>query len=490
MDLKGKVVALIAAGSLAVGAGGTYAGMTLFSDDDRTPSLLEKAKENGTNLNVGSSATEEEFDKIEQTYELILDKYVEDVDKQKLLEGAIQGMVNTLDDPYSVYMDQETAKQFNDTLESSFEGIGAEVTMMDGFVTIVAPFEDSPAEQAGLKPHDQIISIDGESTKGLDLYEAVLKIRGKKGTTVKLEVKRAGVTNPLTVEVKRDEIPIETVYSEVIEENGKKVGHLKITSFSEDTAADFEKQLKALEKKGMDGLVIDVRGNPGGFLNAVQDISKLFITNEEPIVQIESRAGDKQRFFSELKSKKDYPIVALIDRGSASASEILAAALKEAGGYEVVGEKSFGKGTVQQAVEMDDGSNIKLTMYKWLTPDGNWIHKKGVKPTVEVQQPDFYRANPISLEDKELTFDMNGEQVKNVQTILKGLGFNPGRDDGYFDEKTETAVRAFQNANGLSATGKVNEETASLMEQKLLEKIDSGKNDQQLKTAVEVLFNK
>ncbi|MCF6410185.1 S41 family peptidase [Alkalihalobacillus sp. EGI L200015] len=488
MNVKGKVVALLVAGSLAVGAGGTYTGMTLFSDEGSS-SLLEKGTENGTDLKLGSSSAGEDFDKIEQTYELISEKYVEDVDKDKLLQGAIQGMINTLDDPYSVYMDAKTAEQFNDTLESSFEGIGAEVTMMDGYVTVVAPFEDSPAEKAGLKPRDQIITIDGKSTKGLDLYDAVLKIRGKKGTTVKLEIKRAGVNDKLTIDVKRDEIPIETVYSDLIEKDGKKIGHLKITSFSEDTASDVEKQLKELEDKGIDGLILDVRGNPGGFLNAVQDIGKLFITKDEPIVQIESRDGDKQRFFSDTSKKKDYPIVGLIDSGSASASEILAAALKEAGGYEVVGEKSFGKGTVQQAVEMDDGSSIKLTMFKWLTPDGNWIHKKGVEPTVKQQQPGFYRASPITIE-KPLSYDMTGEQVKNVQTILKGLGFNPGRDDGYYDNKTETAVKAFQNANKVKATGKVDEKTASLMEQKLLEKIDSGKNDQQLQTAIEVLFEK
>uniref|UniRef100_UPI003F55A457 S41 family peptidase n=1 Tax=Pseudalkalibacillus nanhaiensis TaxID=3115291 RepID=UPI003F55A457 len=486
--MRGKVVALLVAGSLAVGAGGTYAGMSLFSDVEQGSTLLDKAAENGTNLKVGSSGTDEEFDKIEQTYELITEKYVEDVDKEKLLEGAIQGMVNTLDDPYSVYMDPNTAKQFNDTLESSFEGIGAEVTMMDGYVTIVAPFENSPAEKAGLKPHDQIVAINGESTKGLELYEAVLKIRGKKGTTVKLEVKRAGVSNTLVIEVKRDEIPIETVYSEIIKKDGKKVGHLRITSFSENTAKDFEAHLKQLEDKNIDGLIIDVRGNPGGFLNSVRDIAKPFITKAEPIVQIEARTGEKQRFFSNTTDKKDYPIVALIDNGSASASEILAAALKEAGGYDVVGVRSFGKGTVQQAVEMDDGSSIKLTMFKWLTPDGNWIHKEGVKPTVKVEQPDFYRANPITIE-KPLEYDMTGEQVKNVQTILKGLGFNPARTDGYFDQKTETAVKAFQNANDLSPTGKVDKDTATMMEKKLLEKIDSGDNDQQLKTALEVLFN-
>ncbi|WLD95470.1 S41 family peptidase [Alkalihalobacillus sp. AL-G] len=485
--MKGKVITLIVAGSLAVGAGGTYAGMTLFSDEESS-SPLEEAAEKSLGIDLGEgSGTDEEFEKIEKTYELISKQYYQKIEKEKLLEGAIQGMVETLGDPYSVYMDAETAEQFSDTLESSFEGIGAEVTMMDGYVTIVAPFEDSPAENAGLRPKDQIVSINGESTKGLNLYDAVLKIRGKKGTTVTLGVKRPGVNDTLSIKVKRDEIPIETVYSDVIENDGKKIGHIRITSFSKDTADDFEKQLKSLEDKEIDGLIVDVRGNPGGYLQSVENIAKLFVTKDEPIVQIEARNGEKQRFFSSRSKERGYPIVGLIDRGSASASEILAAALKEAGGYELVGETSFGKGTVQQAVDMDDGSSIKLTMFKWLTPDGNWINEKGVKPTIEVKQPEYFYASPITVE-KPLAFDMNGDQVKNVQTILKGLGFNPGRTDGYFDEETETAVRAFQNANGLTVSGKVNKETASKMEEKLLDRVDQRKYDLQLQTAIEVLF--
>jgi carboxyl-terminal processing protease len=470
--------------SLLVGAGGTYFGMQMM--DSRamvTDSQLFAGK-------IGQpieSVSDDGLEKIGKAYKIISSQYVEDVDEQKLIEGAIQGMINTLKDPYSVYMNKETAEKFSESLDSSFEGIGAEVSMVDGKVTIVAPFKDSPAEKAGLKPNDQIISVNGESVEGLDLYEAVLKIRGKKGTKVRLEILRPGVKEVLKIDVVRDEIPIETVHADVKKYHGKNVGYIEITSFSENTAQDFKKKLDELEKKNIDGLVLDVRGNPGGYLQSVEEILKELVPKDKPYVQIEDRNGEKQRFFSPLSKKKDYPISVLIDRGSASASEILAAALKEAGGYEIVGEKSFGKGTVQQALPMGDGSTIKLTLYKWLTPDGNWIHKKGVEPTVEAKQPEYYYANPIQVE-KELKFDMNNEQIKNAQIMLKGLGFDPGRTDGYFSKETELAVKAFQKANKLSVTGKIDQKTAQMLDTKIMELIRNGKNDIQLENAMKVLF--
>jgi carboxyl-terminal processing protease len=470
--------------SLLVGAGGTYFGMQLM---DSRAMVTDSQLFAGKIGQPTESVSDEGLEKIEQAYEIISSRYVEDVDDQKLIEGAIQGMINTLKDPYSVYMNKETAEKFTESLDSSFEGIGAEVSMVDGKVTIVAPFKDSPAEKAGLKPNDQIISINGESVEGLDLYEAVLKIRGKKGTKVRLEILRPGVKEVIKVEVVRDKIPIETVHADVKKYHGKNVGYIEITSFSENTAQDFKKKLDELEKKNIEGLVLDVRGNPGGYLQSVEEILKELVPKDKPYVQIEDRNGEKQRFFSPLSEKKDYPISVLIDRGSASASEILAAALKEAGGYEIIGEKSFGKGTVQQALPMGDGSTIKLTLYKWLTPDGNWIHKKGVEPTLEVKQPEYYYANPIQVE-KELKFDMNNEQIKNAQIMLKGLGYKPGRTDGYFSKETELAVKAFQKDNKLSVTGKIDQKTAQMLDMKIMELIRNGKNDIQLETAIKVLF--
>ncbi|WMT19774.1 S41 family peptidase [Parageobacillus toebii] len=476
-----KTTAILMALSMLVGAGGTYAGMQLAApDSDREITLVEPDK-------AATNDDEKELKKVEQAYELIKKRYVEKVDDDKLIQGAIQGMISTLNDPYSVYMDEETSEQFTESLDSSFEGIGAEVSMMNGKVTIVAPIKNSPAEKAGLKPNDQILRVNGESLEGLDLYEAVLKIRGKKGTTVQLDILRPGVKEVIKVKVVRDEIPIETVYDSVKTYNGKKVGYLEVTSFSENTAKDFKKKLAELESEHIDGLIIDVRGNPGGYLQSVEEILKQFIPKDKPYVQVEERNGDKQRFYSDLTKKKPYPIAVLIDKGSASASEILASAMKEAGGYKLVGETSFGKGTVQQAIPMGDGSNIKLTLYKWLTPDGHWIHKKGVKPDVEVKQPDYFHVSPLHIE-KELSFDMNNEQVKSAQQMLKGLGFDPGRTDGYFSKETESAVKAFQKANKLPQTGKIDKNTAEVLQAKVMDAIRDDNNDVQLKTAMKVLF--
>ena len=484
MKVKGRIVVLLMAFSLLCGVGITYFGMNLMANQTAQPPMsLENGQSFGENVQGSESYTE----KIDQTLQVILNSYVTKVDEQQLVEGAIQGMIQTLDDPYSIYMDQETASQFSQSLDSSFEGIGAEVSMVNGKVTIVAPFKGSPAEKAGLKPKDQIVKVDGESIEGLDLYEAVLKIRGEKGSVVQLDVKRPGVSEVLKINVTRDEIPIETVYSSMKNYGDKKVGYIEITSFSEGTAKRFKEELEKFEEEGMDGLIIDLRGNPGGYLKSVEDISKLIIPNHKPFVQIENREGEKQRVFSTLKEKKDYPIVGLIDKGSASASEILASALKEAGGYEIVGQTSFGKGTVQQALPFEDGSQLKLTLYKWLTPDGHWIHQKGVEPTVAVRQPEYFYTNPLQIEEA-LVYNDNNEQIANAQKMLKGLGFETGRVDGYFNKKTEVAVKAFQKSYDIPITGKIDQKTAAMLESKIIEEVKAEENDVQLQTALQLLF--
>lgn len=470
MILLSFVVVLITA------LGGVYAGMK----------WQENRLASGEHSFNSESNVPKDFKDIAHVKSIIQKHYIEDIDDATLIEGAVKGMLETLDDPYSTYMDEEMAKQFQEQIESSFEGIGAEVGMENGQVTIIAPIQDSPAEKVGLRPKDKIIKIDGKSTKGLDLLESVEKIRGEKGTTVTIQIERAGVKEPFDVEVVRAEIPIETVYSEMKEANNHKTGILKLTNFSDNTAADFKKELDELEADGMDGLVIDVRGNPGGLLEAVEDILMEFIPSDTPYIQIEDRDGNKDPHYSTLKEKKDYPIVVLTDEGSASASEILAVALKEVG-YDVVGTKSYGKGTVQQALSVDENIMVKLTSFKWLSPKGNWIHEKGVEPTVEVKQPDYYYSNPIMFE-KPFKYDDADENISNIQIMLKGIGYDIDREDGYFSKKTEAAVKRFQKEQKLKETGIVDEDTARMLEAKVLEKIREKDDDLQLEKAEEVLY--
>ncbi|QQE74071.1 peptidoglycan-binding protein [Brevibacillus composti] len=462
--------------------------MGLLKTSASTQSTSAVTAAAGALFSGGQQEYPKEFKKLLDAFSAIKQEYIQDVTTEQLVEGAISGMVGSLKDPYSDYMDPTSAAEFNSTLHSTFQGIGTEVTMQNGRVTVVSPFKGSPAERAGLRPNDQIISVNGESLEGLDLHQAVTKIRGPKGTKAVLQIVRPGVPEPLTIVCIRDDIPIETVTSELMEKDGVKIGVMNLSQFSSETAKHFADQLSDLEKQGMDGLVIDVRGNPGGYLLAVKEIGETLIPKKGKIVEIEYGSATKQHeeYYSKIDEAKPYPIAVLINGGSASASEILAGAMSESGGYKLVGEKSFGKGTVQSTMEMADKSQLKLTIAKWLTPKGNWIHEKGIEPDVKVEQPAYFNATQLPA-DKVLARDMAGNDVKNLQLILTGLKLPTGRDDGYFDEKTEQAVKKFQAAHNLPATGKVDQATRTAMEDSLREEMRKPENDLQLQKALEVV---
>ena len=430
----------------------------------------------------GSGSSKADIQKIEKALQLVKNNYVEDVDQSKLVDGAIEGMMNALGDPFSSYMGPDTAKQFSEQIEGSFTGIGAEVSMENGSVVVVSPIKGSPAEKAGIQPKDILLSVNGISFEGLSLNEAVTKIRGPKGTEAKVKVKRADTSAELEYTIVRDDIALETVYSRM-EAGG--IGVIEITEFSMNTAERFKEELTSLEGQGMKGLVIDVRNNPGGVLSIVIDMAKQFVPKDKVIVQVEDKNKQRSKTVSN-GSGKHYPIAVVTNKGSASASEILAGALQESAGAKLVGEATYGKGTVQTSFtqEMGDGSLLKVTIAKWLTPNGEWIHKKGIKPDVEVSQPDYFSVAPIN---KETTFkyDMLGVDIKSAQMMLNGLGFKPGRLDGYFDKGTETALKQFQTSVKLKANGILNGETAKALESKLIENIRDVKNDKQMNTAIE-----
>lgn len=492
MSVKKQHVVLIIIASIFLGFIGGYitfkAGESNATSEQQTNNDPQQDENEGSfnNESLEDEDIPNHLSKVVQAYGLIQENFVNEIEDDDLIEGAIQGMLGTLEDPYSEYMDLETVNQFNEQLESSFEGIGAEVSMMDGKVTIVAPIKDSPAEEASLRPNDQIMSIDQENIDGLDLQEAVEKIRGEKGSEVIIEIARPGVKDTFEVTLTRDEIPVETVYSEIETVDGHKTGYLEITSFSEETAKEFDEELKTLESKDIEGLTIDVRGNPGGYLEAVEDILADFIPKDTPYMQIENKQGEKQPYYSNLKEKKPYPINILIDEGSASASEILSVALKELD-YDVVGTTSFGKGTVQQAVPLGDGSTIKLTVYRWLSPNGLSINEKGVEPSIEKDQPDFYYSHPIQIEEN-FKLDDTDEQIENIQVILNGLDYKTDRMDGYFDKSTEKAITNLQKDEDLNASGEVDDETAGHLESMIIDKIREGEEDLQREEAFKSLY--
>ncbi|MFE4351457.1 S41 family peptidase [Peribacillus butanolivorans] len=422
-----------------------------------------------------------EFEKLYSTYDTIKDNYYEEIDQDKLVDGAINGMIKSLDDPYSTYMDKKEASSFHESISSSFEGIGAEIQEQDGKIMVVSPIKGSPAEKAGVKPNDIILSVDGKSLEGFSSSEAVLKIRGEKGTKVDLSITRAGEPEPIALTIKRDTIPIETVYSEMLDDG---VAKIQVTSFSEHTVKELETALNDMSKKDMKGLILDLRGNPGGLLDQAIDMASLFIPNGEVVLQVEERSGKKDVYKSKNNGELKIPVVVLIDDGSASASEIVAAAVSESADIPLIGVKSFGKGTVQTAQDFDDGSNFKYTAAKWLTPEGNWIHKKGIKPDIKVNLPD-YASLPYISPDKELKASDSSSEVKAAEEMLKAAGYNPGKIDGFFDEETTNAVKEFQKEQKVKETGIIKDDTTVKLMQVIREKILE--NDTQVKKAVEVL---
>lgn len=484
MNVRKHQLAVMLIMTFAIGFFGailTISVLKPYATSNESPNIILSDKSN--------ASFNESLQNVRMAYDLINEHYYEEVDTDELLEGAIQGMLDTLDDPYSSYMNEEAMERFYEQIESSFQGIGAEVSLIDDIVTIISPIKDSPAERAGLRSNDRILKVDNESLEGLDLNEAVEKIRGEKGSEVVLLIQRQGASEPFEVTVVRDDIPLITVESEIEDVDGKKTGVIEISTFSETTAEEFAEALYDLEQSDIEGLVIDVRGNPGGLLHSIEDVLQHFIPKDIPYLQTEDRSGKREKYYTNLDEKKDYPITVLIDEGSASASEILAVAMKEIG-YDVVGKTSFGKGTVQQAVPLTEdrnGSTIKLTFYKWLSPEGNWINEVGVEPTVEQGQPDFYYGNPIVI-DEPLRVDDSNEQVENAQVFLEGIGYTPIRTDGYFDEEMRKAVEAFQKENDLQITGEIDEETAKAIELAAIEEIRSGKHDLQRQKALEVLY--
>ena len=267
----------------------------------------------------------EEFQKLFNAYDEIGKSYYEEVDQDKLVNGALKGMVNALGDPYSDYMGTEEATQFNDSISSSFDGIGAEIQERDGQIIIVSPIKNSPAEKAGLLPNDIIKSVNGKSIAGLSSTEAVQKIRGKRGTKVDIEYQRGKDAKLHKVTLVRAEIPIETVYSKMSKD---KIAHIQITSFADRTYQDLLKELDAMEAKGMKGLVLDVRQNPGGILPTAISIASLFVGTGKNVMQIEYKDGKREVIKAQDGRKVRVPTTVLIDGGSASASEILAAALR------------------------------------------------------------------------------------------------------------------------------------------------------------------
>lgn len=345
-------------------------------------------------------AVTKDLKKVVDTYYAIVDNYYGELDRDKLIDGAVEGMISSVGDTFTSYSDTESTSSFDETINGSYEGIGCTVaTLEDGTISVIDMFDDSPSYKAGLKVGDVILKVDGESYEGKNSNDISNYIKNSGKSKIVLTVKRNNEEKDISINLSKVEIP--HVSGKVIEQDSKKIGYIKISLFASNSYKQFKNKLDELEKSNIDDLIIDVRDNSGGYLSSVTDICNLFLDKGKVIYQLEDSKG-KVKKKDTTKEKRKYDIVVLINGGSASASEILASAIKESYGGDIVGTNSYGKGTVQQTKKLLDGSMIKYTTQKWLTPDGNSINEVGVTPTKVVELNEEYFNNPTTENDNQL----------------------------------------------------------------------------------------
>jgi len=337
---------------------------------------------------IVSAVTDKNYENLKifsEVLHLIQKNYVEEPKVDQLIEGALNGMLATLD-PHSAYLSPEEYKEMQVETKGKFGGIGIEITLKDGILTVVAPIEDTPAYQAGIKSGDQIIKINDEFTKKMTIFDAVKRLRGKEGTTVTITIMREGFTQPKEFTLTRATIQVKSVKSKILED---KIGYIRITQFQEQTAQDFHKALTEIESKtpNLQGLILDLRNNPGGLLESAVEVSDEFI-DSGIIVYTEGRTPESRMEFKAKpnKSQHNYPMVVLVNAGSASGSEIVAGALQDYGLALILGTTTFGKGSVQTVMPLDNGGGLRLTTAKYFTPKGRSIHGKGIEPDIVVAE--------------------------------------------------------------------------------------------------------
>jgi len=362
--------------------------------------------------NIDSQDKTIDFSLFWKVWNILKEKYVDrgNLDAKKLFYGAIKGMLAATGDPYTTFFDPEEQKSFNEDMSGKFEGIGAEMGIRDEVLTIIAPLDDAPAEKAGLRPNDKILKIDGEKTTNLALEEAVGKIRGPKGTEVKLTIFRNGEAESRDVTVVRDVINVKSVKLDMRDDG---IAILRVSRFGDDTDREFHLAVSELVGKNPKGIVLDLRSNPGGLLDSAISMASLMIPSGQTVVWEEDGKGERKgekTFGGDILS--GVPMVVLIDEGSASASEILAGALREnRKNVTLVGKKSFGKGSVQELVPVGTDMSVKVTIARWLTPNGNQINEKGISPDTEVG---------ITIEDIKAGRDP--QKDKAIEILKKTLG--------------------------------------------------------------------
>ncbi|MCL4462258.1 MAG: S41 family peptidase [Firmicutes bacterium] len=432
--------------------------------------------------NAAANDLPEELRPFVETFNILAQRHLDEVAKEELIDAAIKGMVDSLGDPQTSFLDAEHWEEMMMKIDGSFSGIGIEINVVNEYITIIAPIKNTPGERAGLLPGDRIVAVDGASLIGATTMEAVKLMRGPTGTEVTLTVERDGLPAPLTFEITRGDIVLPSVFPEML---GEEIGYIEITTFDEHTGNDFREALLLLESQGMKGLILDLRDNPGGLLDEAIKIGQELLP-AGPITHVADRHGVIQRTYSSFGVQKPYPIVVLVNGASASAAEIIAGAFQDTGTGVLVGTKTYGKATVQHMERLSNSAGLRYTVAKYQTPNGRDINGIGLEPDVVVELPAEFMllyhqlVNDLKPGDKDVF-------VTFLQKMLVALKFNVA-ETGTYDQATERAVRAFQGKHGLAVSGVADAATRS----KLAQEIEAllGQSDLQLEKGKEILLEK
>lgn len=430
---------------------------------------------------VEISAEVEKERLFQEIWNILDDQYFRPLDDEEMMQGAIEGMLRSLDDPYTVYMDPESLEEMIIQTTGSFSGIGVEITEDEDAILVLRVINDSPAQEAGLLKGDRIVEVEGSSMRGVALDEAATMLRGPSGTTVEVAIQRAGERELLEIEITREDIEIETVSSRWLEEG---LGYIQVTNFDSNTAEDFRETLTSMEENDLEGLILDLRNNPGGLFDEAIQVGEMIVPAGE-ITRVVDRDGEILQSHSSEAEPGDYPMVVLVNEYSASAAEIIAGALQDHKRAFLVGVPTFGKASVQYLQNLSDGGALRYTIALYQTPGGQELHEKGLSPDLEIELPDEYylqhRTIPLDLEAQE-----TGDRVIMVQEMLKFLGYSLELT-GVFDQQTMAALEEFQENRGLDSTGTMDASTRERLRSALSDKAEEV--DKQLLEAVELIKN-
>lgn len=420
--------------------------------------------------------------------------------RDELLDGALDGMIESLDDPFTTYFDYEEAQSYQQSFGETYVGIGITVRYSDGYLVVEAVKDDGPAETAGVRVNDLIAEVNGESVYDLPFYEIVGLIIGDEGTEVTLGLIRGGFSETINLTMTRSLIDSATVYVDSFVRGEQLIGYIKVTTFGDETLNLFVNGLADLEVLGIDGLVIDLRDNGGGHLSTVYNMLNQFLIDDGvPMFSTEYYSHGElveDDYFGSRTELRAYDIITLVNGNSASASEVFASAMQEHGGYLVVGQTTYGKGTMQRDVSISAtvGDSLHITIGKWFTSEGNWVHTRGgtdgVTPDTIVELSTTEKAYKVFLvgDETEILFDTVDPRIANIQLILNTMGYTV-RTDGYFDDATKLAILDIQSTNTLTETGNINSETLVFINEALDLYQDDLLNDTQLQASIDALLD-